>query len=527
MEHGFPHLHVLLLADDYGEQLWPLARAQAPACLAPEGPGSQSSLLAAAVARTRPFTAEALHVATSAQLADVVAAELAAIGGLGASGVAAAGGAEEAAGGADLIAVPVAHGSAFSLALACACIHRQDPSAVVLVAPANQSMQVDDRWGNLVFRAYQVALRDRIAVFGSTQEERAAGVGYLRLGRQFENIDGSFNVRHFFADASLPAARRAVREGALWYTGMFMARAAVLLGAFGGAGMQAADEEALLGAARIAETATFFSLLERSVWQRPEAESVIRALPEASVEEVALAHSERLVALPLTVQVFALTSLDDIDATMEPDAQGNRGYGQALHVASRDVTVYEQEPGRLVCSCGLEDVLVVDTADVVLIADKRSLRNMQPLRDALQQAGAPQLEAGARRSFAWGSAQLLTCGERSASWLLRLRPGALLQPFAVPVAYGLPAVGGGAAGGSEPPAAGGGLTGRGAAGGDEPPALRVQCVVTSGVVMAEGTVQGTDVAAAGDAFELAEAYEPTLLCDDEAPAELVLTATLA
>ena len=517
MESGLPHLHVLLLADDYGEQLWPLARAQAPACLAPEGPGSQRSLLAAAVARTRPFTAEALHVATSAQLADVVAAELAVIGGLGATGT--AGGAEEAAGGADLIAVPVAHGSAFSLALACACIHRQDPSAVVLVAPANQSMQVDDRWGNLVFRAYQVAQRDCIAVFGSTQEERAAGVGYLRLGRQFENIDGSFSVRHFFADASLPAARRAVREGALWYTGMFMARAAVLLGAFGGAGTQTAGAGALLGAERIAETANFFSLLERDVWQRPEAESVINALPDASVEEVALAPSERLVALPLTVQVFALTSLDDIDATMQPDAQGNRGYGQNLHVASHDVTVYEQEPGRLVCSYGLEDVLVVDTADVVLVASKRNLRSMQPLRDALQQAGASQLEAGARRSFAWGSAQLLTCGERSASWLLQLRCGALLQPFAVPAAYGLPAAADEVADRSE-------LTGAVAAD-DELPALRLQCVVAAGVVMAEGTVQAVDVAAAGDAFELAEALEPTLLCDDEAPATLVLTATLA
>ena len=92
---------------------------------------------------------------------------------------------------------------------------------------------------------------------------------------------------------------------------------------------------------------------------------------------------------------------------------------------------------------------------------------------------------------------------------MQLRCGALLQPFTVPAAYGLPAAGGGVEGG------------------DELPALRLQCVVAAGVVMAEGTVQGTDVAAAGDAFELAEAYEPTLLCDDEAPATLVLTATLA
>ena len=507
MAHSYPHLHVLLLADDYGEQLWPLARAQAPACLAPEAPGSQSSLLASAVERTRPFTEYALHVATSAQLADVVAAELAAIDGLGGLGSTAA--AREEAGGADVIAVPVAHGSAFSLALACACIRKHDPDAVVLVAPANQSMQADDRWENLVFRAYQVALRDHIAVFGCLQEERAAGVGYLRLGRQFENIDGTYSVRHFFADASLPAARRAVREGALWYTGMFMTRAAVLLGAFANVGAPGGGEGPLLGAERIAETAMFFSMLERDVWQRPEAESVINALPCASVEEVALAPSGRLVALPMTAQVFALTSLDDIDVTMEPDAQGNRGYGQAVHAESRDVTVYEQEPGRLVCSYGLEDVLVVDTADVVLVANKRNLRNMQPLRDALQQAGAPQLRAGARRSFAWGSSQLLTCGERSSSWLLRLRPGALLQPFTVPAAYGLPAAG------------------DGAEDGDALPALRLQCVVAAGVVMTEGTVQSIDVAAAGDAFELAEAYEPTLLCDDEAPATLVLTATLA
>lgn len=502
MAQAYPHFHIVLLADDYGEELWPLARAKAPACLAPLEAGSSESLLSAAVKRTRPFTASPLHVVTSEELSQVVYGDLVSRGGLGDDEI-------------DLVSVPYAHGSAFSVALACACIRRSDPDAVVMAVPANQSVEVDDRWENLVYRAYQAALRDRIVLLGASQEDRAAGVGYIRTGRQFENIDGSYDVKGLVYEAALPAAKRAVHEGALWYTGMFVARAAVLLGSFGGA--EAGGKERL-GSERIAETAQFFSLLDRESWKREEATTFIEAIPSESIEEAALARSERLVAIPVSSQVSMLSSLADVDTTMEPDRSSNRGRGRAVHVGSSDVTVYEQgESSRLVCTYGVEGLLVVDTPDVVLVSDKRLLRDMSPLRDALRDAGAEELEGSTRRSFPWGSASLVSSDSDCVIWRLELRPGAFAEPLSVPGAFGVPlsALASRAASESE--------------GGVEPSALRLHCLVTSGSVMVDGSVEGPDLAVAGDAFELAsddsEEGEPSLLCDEGAPAVIVFAVT--
>ena len=450
MTEAYPHLHVLLLADDYGADLWPLARVQAPACLASEEPGSPVTLLAAAAGRARDLTEQPIHVVTTSGLADMVAAELAAIGGLGATtkrrrnrrkALLAAGEGGPETGGADLIVVEAGRGSAFSIALAAACIRHDDPDAVIMVAPANQRVEVDDRWDSLVFRAYQVALRDRIALLACAEGLPPSGRGYLRSGKPFENIDGAFEVRQFFTGVSQTAVRRAMDEGALWYTGMFVARAAVICGAFAGGGESALGQHVkhVEGADRIAETAGFFAMLERDAWSRDEARGMVEALPVADIEEAALMPSGKLTVVGMSARVSMLASLDDLDSPMTPDRDGNRTQGLAVEVGSSNVTICAQREGRLVCTCGLEGVLVLDTDDVVLVADKRHLRDMGALREALAANGAPQLESAVRRNFPWGGSLLLASGESHAMLQLDMRPGGKLDAIEVAAAYGFDA----------------------------------------------------------------------------------------
>lgn len=419
----FPHFHVIVLADDYGERLWPIAREQAPACFAPLAPDSPESLLSAVVSSISEFTAYPIRIVTTGALRELVADEIAARTGL-----------EE--GACDVMALPVQRGSAFSVALACACARREDPDAVVAVFRADERIDADERLESLLYRAYQVALRDRIVLVGAEQAEKPADVAYIRFGRQYANVEGAFEVRYFAADAKLSAAQRSIDEGGCWYTGIFVARAAQVLGVLAySSGSDDAPGE--FGTGRIGDTAGFLALLDRTSWLRPEARELIEALPVASFEETVLEPTANLVVMPTSIRFKALNSLEDIDAHLAPDAAGNRVDGSAAIVEGRDTTVIEQMGTRSVVAYGVSGLLVVDTPDALLVADKTQARDSDTLLRHLEDARLPQLTQAARRPFPWGEAILLAVNGASATWQISLRAGASFDTLHIPAAYGM------------------------------------------------------------------------------------------
>lgn len=419
----FPHFHVIVLADDYGERLWPIAREQAPACFAPLAPDSPESLLSAAVSSISEFTAYPIRIVTTGALRELVADEIAVRTGL-----------EE--GACDVMALPVQRGSAFSVALACACARREDPDAVVAVFRADERIDADERLGSLLYRAYQVALRDRIVLVGAEQAEKPADVAYIRFGRQYANVEGAFEVRYFAADAKLSAARRSIDEGGCWYTGIFVARAAQVLGVLAYSS-DSDDAPGEFGTGRIGDTAGFLALLDRTSWLRPEARELIEALPVASFEETVLEPTANLVVMPTSIRFKALNSLEDIDAHLAPDAAGNRVDGSAAIVEGRDTTVIEQMGTRSVVAYGVSGLLVVDTPDALLVADKTQARDSDTLLRHLEDARLPQLTQAARRPFPWGEATLLAVNGASATWQISLRAGASFDTLHIPAAYGM------------------------------------------------------------------------------------------
>lgn len=419
----FPHFHVIVLADDYGERLWPIAREQAPACFAPLAPDSPESLLSAVVSSISEFTAYPIRIVTTGALRELVADEIAARTGL-----------EE--GACDVMALPVQRGSAFSVALACACARREDPDAVVAVFRADERIDADERLESLLYRAYQVALRDRIVLVGAEQAEKPADVAYIRFGRQYANVEGAFEVRYFAADAKLSAAQRSIDEGGCWYTGIFVARAAQALGVLAYSS-DSDDAPGEFGTGRIGDTAGFLALLDRTSWLRPEARELIEALPVASFEETVLEPTANLVVMPTSIRFKALNSLEDIDAHLAPDAAGNRVDGSAAIVEGRDTTVIEQMGTRSVVAYGVSGLLVVDTPDALLVADKTQARDSDTLLRHLEDARLPQLTQAARRPFPWGEATLLAVNGASATWQISLRAGASFDTLHIPAAYGM------------------------------------------------------------------------------------------
>ena len=492
-EQAYPHLHIVVLAADEGEALWPLGRAGAPMCFAPSGPGSKLSMLSAAVLRSRALSEHPVHVVTLPELEDQVSEELQGSAGLAPDDY-------------DIWCVPSGRGDAFSAALACARVRRKDPDAVVAAVPASLLVNDTERWAPLVYHAYLIALRDRIALVGARQSEARSGAVYLRRGAQFEGTEDAFAVRALVDGTRLSAAQRALSEGASWYTGMCVARAAVLLGAFAHADDSSRDA-ALAGIGRIAETAAFLALLDPAAVQTPEAAEIIAALPHVNFTRSVLAASDRLVLVPTTIEFSSLMTLADLDALSEKDAQGNRAYGQALGVASRNVTSYSTDPHRLIVSYGLDDLYIVDTPDAVLVADRRSAQEHAPLLEALEDSGVPQLHQSRTHAYPWGTATLLSEETHASAWRLDIRAGATVENLNLLEDFGVCA----------------------SARSDARYVVRQQAVLLAGNVLTviADSDEPAQLHAPGGVFGCNVGQGLEIMCVEEAPAVVMYTAALS
>lgn len=491
MTEAFPHFHIVLLADDSGENLWPIARKQSPACFAPVKPGANESLLTATVARVRPYSAHPLHIITNNALSELLYAELRAHAELSPEQF-------------ELICPPGDRGSAFSIALICASIRRDDPDAIVVVLPVDLRVDTDERWPHLLYAAYQIALQDKIVLVGSRQRRKCRDLSYIRTGKRLNDIEDAYEVRTFATDARLASASRAYHEGAYWYSGIFVGRAAGILGLLAHAEAKrrqsAADVESLR---RIAETASFFAMLKREAWNTPDAEEIAKTLKCASFEKAALEHASKLIMVSTTIEFSTTDSLEDVGSDSKADAYGNRIIGDALATESQNVTVLAQTPGRFIATYGLDDICIIDTPDALLVSKRAQLKNMDRLLANMRGHDVSQLETSARRPFAWGTATLLVQDEKTATWKIELPAGSNLDALSIPYEYGTFS--------------------------DKMlKKLREQYVVAQGDVTiqersdaSQPTLMGT-----GDGFEASAASPLIIMCVENHPATLILTATV-
>lgn len=487
----YPHLHIVLLANDYGEGLWPIAREQSPACFAPAQPGSSESLLTAAVARTKPYTEHPLHIITNENMSKLLYGELRAHAGLSPDDF-------------EFVCPPADRGTAFSIALICACLRRDDPDAIVAVLDVDQRIETDERWPHLLYAAYQTALQDKIVLIGARQPEKINGTSYIRAGQKIDNVDGTFEVRVFSVDPRPPAATRAYHEGAYWYTGIFAGRAATILGSLANPALKGRhatrDIESLH---RIAETASFFAMIDRDSWRLPDADKIASTLLESSIEKAAFEHSSNLVLMTTTIQFASNATLRDIDSNTSADEQSNRLVGNALAVESSGVTVLAQDPQRFIAAYGLDDVAVVDTPDALLVARKSQLKSTDKLLERMREEGVEQIATSAQRPFAWGTATLLTRGANYVTWRVELPAGSTLDALTIPLEYEA-------------------FDAKAARG------LREQYVVAAGDVIVKGREKNAQatLVGTGSAFESNTKEPIVIMCVEENPAVLILTATV-
>ena len=294
-------------------------------------------------------------------------------------------------------------------ALQVAEVHGDD--ACLLVLAADHLIADQASFAKAVASAIQLAAQGKLVTFGIKPDMPETGYGYIEA-------DGN-TVKRFVEKPNLETAKEYVASGRfLWNSGMFCFQAGVML--------QEMEKHcpAILAATRacIAESRSAegkgFSQLELDA-------TAFKQVPDDSIDYAVMEKSANVAVVPCDIgwsDIGSWTALGDLTPA---DAQGNRIEGEVMLY---DVSnCYIQSNDRMVAAVGVKDLVIIDTADAVLVADRNRAQDVKHIYARLKKEGheAHRLHSTVHRP--WGTYTVLEEGPHFKIKRIEVKVGASLS----------------------------------------------------------------------------------------------------
>lgn len=391
----------VILSGGSGTRLWPLSRSMYPKQFVSGLNGEKTSLLSAALARLSPDTGFSAPIVICNNDHRFLVREHAEQAGVELDTV---------------VLEPVARNTAPAITVAALLAAKRDPEAVLAVTPSDHVIADAETFASAVRRAADVAREGRIVLFGITPTEPHTGYGYIRKGSpRSGDADTAYDVEGFYEKPNIETAERYVADGGyLWNSGIFVFRADTFLSEV------ARLDNRILAAARAAlDHAT-----EDIGFLRLEAPAFAKA-PGISVDHAIMEKTDKTAVLPLSVGWSDLGSWSSLWEAAPHDENGNFIQGDALIEDTSNC--YIRSESALVSTIGIDNLVIVETPDTVLVADKSRSQDVAHFVSKLKTAGRKEHEQNLRNYRPWGFFETLNIGARFQVKLLHVKPGGILS----------------------------------------------------------------------------------------------------
>ena len=296
-------------------------------------------------------------------------------------------------------------------AVALAALH-SDKDAILLVMAADHVIKSVDAFQAAVKHGVDAAEAGRLVTFGIVPTKPETGYGYVRAN---SNGNNPVPVEEFVEKPKANVAQMYLDDGGyFWNSGMFLFRASTFLKELE---QQAPD---ILAACKE-------SMEGKSIdgdFVRPDAEAFKRCRGD-SIDYAVMEKSDNSSMVPLDAGWSDVGSWAALQDVSESDAAGNALTGDVL-IHDCEGTFIQAE-SRLVAAVGLKDVIVVETKDSILVADKARSQDVKILVDRLKEDGRTETESHRQVFRPWGSYDSLESAENFQVKRLIVKPGAVLS----------------------------------------------------------------------------------------------------
>ena len=284
-------------------------------------------------------------------------------------------------------------------------------NAVMLVLAADHLIHNQTAFQVAVAEAIGFAQQGKLVTFGIQPTAPETGYGYIEA-------DGN-NVVRFVEKPSFEKAQSYLASGKfLWNSGMFCFSAGTMLQELE---LHCPD---VLAAARLCLEHSRTS--EGSNFSQIELEhATFSDIPDNSIDYLVMEKSSKVVVVPCDIgwsDIGSWTALGDLT---EPDSNGNRVLGDTLLYNTKNCTIQGNE--RLVGVVGVENLIVIDTPDALLIANKSNAQDVKHIYAQLKAKGHEAHKNHRTVHRPWGTYTVLENGEGFKIKRIEVNPGASLS----------------------------------------------------------------------------------------------------
>ena len=385
----------VLLSGGVGSRLWPVSREAYPKQFLPLA--SEATMLQETLARTGALDAARPLVVCNEGHRFMVAEQLRQL----------------AVAPAAIILESEGRNTAPAVALAALRALEDDPEATLLVLPADHIVRDVDAFADAVRGALPLAAAGYLVTFGVVPDSPETGYGYIRGGEALG--DGARALDRFVEKPDAATAEDYVASGDyLWNSGMFLLRAGTYLDELD------RQAPAMAGACRDAMTGAHRDL----DFLRPEA-AAFCASPSDSIDYAVMEGTERGAVVPLDCGWRDVGAWSTLWAVAARDGDGNVLQGDVLAEDTRNS--YLRSESRLVAAAGVDDLVVIETADAVLVAGREQVQDVKRIVERLRRAGRSEVTLHRRVYRPWGSYESLIEGSRFQVKRIIVNPGETLS----------------------------------------------------------------------------------------------------
>ena len=299
-----------------------------------------------------------------------------------------------------------------------------DDDPILLVTHSDHLITEPQRFLDAFRVGMALASDGDVVTFGVPPTGPETGYGYIQMGTQIESVDGpAFAIQSFVEKPDRSTAEQYCESRRyLWNSGIFMMRASVWLEQLERHRSDIADavREAYLNGSDFFE---YFRPDEDAFLNCPS-ESIDYAVMEGagSSRETQDGGATGFAVVPIDVGWSDIGSWSTLWDRREKDDQGNVVQGDVYTDATRNSLVIGQH--RLVAAIGLDDMVVIETADAVLVAHKDRVQDIKGIVERLRKDRRPEADVHRRVHRPWGSYDVLDAGDGFQVKRLTISPGA-------------------------------------------------------------------------------------------------------
>ena len=296
------------------------------------------------------------------------------------------------------------------------------PDSIILMMPADHLINQLELFHDAINASIQIAEQGKLVTFGIKPDAAETGYGYIHMGDELEiiNKQAIHALCGFTEKPELSVAEQYLDSGEyLWNSGLFMMKASIWLDKI--KEFQAMMFDTCVKAYENGEQDGLFYRLDEESFLSCPSDSIDYAV----MEKLAESNNDQLSVIPIDVGWSDVGAWSSVWEVQDKDENNNHIEGDVI-VSDTSNCLIRSERG-LIVTIGCEDMVIVDTDDAIMIADKNKTQDVKKIVEQLKSEKRSESLMHRKVYRPWGSYDSIDMGETFQAKRLIVNPGKKLS----------------------------------------------------------------------------------------------------